>query len=336
MLLLRNIPKHTNHEVLQAAWHRWIDHESRRRILLSAFILETQQVMLTQQRSHNRQVITEEFDLPFPCESMLWESGAAAEWRLHSASEQTYHLTEAADMVTSSGRAMGPFQSTSVLCLFVSNQNSERKSDSKLHILQGCLHNIKDDNLNRGLLTYHAIVMAKKTPLAALLTVSGESWIFGHKLSEEADFHASKATLRAWADDTANSSQAVWHAIALLQSVMRNETGIYALHEQWSIYLAALVCWAFGFVAQASADPLSELWDFAAEISAEEQEMWAYLSAMDKPSWELMADVPLRWRTAGLLECVRRRISGPMGGLLNEAQSVLARLVEGVSTLSHF
>lgn len=336
MLPLRHIPKHASPQVLQGAWQRWIDHEARRRLLLSAFILETQQVTLTQQRSHNRQVTTEKLDLPFPCESMLWESGTAAEWRLHSASEQTYCLTAAADMALSSGRSMDPFQSTTVLCHFVSNQNSERKSDNKLHIFRGCLHNIKDDHLNRGLLTYHALVMVKKTPLAALLTVSGESWIFGHKLSEEADFHASKATLRAWAEDTDNSSQAVWHATALLRGVMRNETGIYTLHEQWSIYLAALICWAFGFVAQPGTDPLTELWDFAADVSVEDQEMWAYLSAMDKPSWELMANVPMRWRTAGLLECVRRRISGPMGGLLNEAQSVLARLVEGVSILSHF
>lgn len=322
--------------MLQTVWQRWIDQETRRRLLLSAFVLETQQVILTQQRSHNRQVITEELDLPFPCESMLWESGAAEEWRLLSASERTYCLTETAGMALSSGKSMDSFQSTSLLCHFVSNQNSERTSDNKLLLFQGSLHSIKDDNLDRNLLTYHALVMAKRTPITALLTVSGESWIFGHKLSEEADFHASKATLRAWADDTGKSSQAVWHATALLRGVMCNESGINTLHEQWSIYLAALVCWAFGFVAQPEVDPLTGLWDFATQISVEDRDMWAYLSAMDKPSWDLMADVPMRWRTAGLLECVRRRISGPMGGLLNEAQSVLARLVEGISTLSHF
>lgn len=336
MLPLRNIPKHANHQVLQTAWQRWIDHEARRRILLTAFVLETQQAMLTQQRSHNRQVITEELDLPFPCENVLWDSGSAANWRLHTALERTQCLTEAADMALSSGKAMDLFQATTVLCHFLSNQNSEKKSENKLHIFHGCLHNTKEDNLNRGLLTYHALVMAKNTPITALLTVSGESWIFGHKLSEEADFHASKATLRAWADDTGNSSRAVWHATALLRGVMRNGNSIYALHEQWSIYIAALVCWAYGFVAQPSTDPLIGIWDFTAEISVEEQEMSAYLSAMDKPSWELLADVPMRWRTAGLLECVRRKISGPMGGLLNEAQSVLARLVEGISTLSQF
>jgi len=336
MLPLRNIPKHTDYQILQAAWHRWIDHEARRRIFLAAFILDTQQVMLTQQRSQSRHVITVEHDLPFSCESMLWESGAAEEWRLHSASERTCCLTEGVDAALWSGGPIDLFQSTTVLCHLMSNQDSERKSDSKLLIFQGCLHNIKGDNLNRGLLTYHALMMAKRTPIAALLTVSGESWIFGHKLSEEAEFHATKAAVRAWADDTGKSSQAVWHATALLRGVMRNETSTYALHEQWSIYIAALVCWAFGFVTQPGADPLTGLWEFTAESSAEDQEMWAYLSAMDKPSWELMADVPLRWRTAGLLECVRRRITGPMGGLLNEAQSVLARLVEGISTLSHF
>ena len=304
--------------------------------MLFAFILETQQVMLTQEGSPTRHIISEELDLPFPCDSMLWESGSAPEWRLNNAAERTYCLTEAADTALLSGRPMDLFQSTAVLCHFLSYPNSARKSDNKLHVLQDCLHNTKNDELNRGLLTYHALVMAKKTPLAALLAVSGESWILGHKLSEEADFHAFKATLRAWADNAGDASQAVWHATALLRGVMRNDGGIYALHEQWSIYLAALVCWAFGFVAQPCADPLTAMWDFAAEVPVEDQEMWGYLSAMDKPSWEFMAEVPMRWRTAGLLECVRRRISGPMGGLLNEAQSVLARLVEGISTLSHF
>ena len=324
-----------NQEVLQAAWSRWIDHETRRRILLSAFVFETQQVTLVQQRSRNRHNTTEELDLPFPCESLLWECSSAANWRLRSLSERSYCLRQAADVALSSEITMDSFQSTVVLCHLVSDDKSATRSDHRLQAFQHRLHKSTYDGVNPALFTYHALLMAKTTPLSALLTVSGESWIFGHKLSEEADFHAAKATLRAWATSPANSSQAVWHATALLRLVMRDDNGINALHEQWSIYVAALVCWAFGFVAQPCVDPLTALWNFEAS-SVEDQAMWIYLSAMDKPSWEFMADVPLRWRTAGLLECVRKRIEGPMGGLLNEAHSVLTRLVEGVSLLSDF
>lgn len=337
LIPLRNIPKHANQPILQTAWHRWIDYETRRRILLSALMLETKQVTLFQQRSRNRHVMTE-LDLPFPCGDLLWESGTVAEWRLGSGLEQTYCLTEAADMALISDISLDPFQSTLILCHLMSNQASATEFDDDLQTFQDCLHNSTNDNRKRGLLTYHALLMAKKTPIQALLTVSGESWIFGHKLSEEADFHAAKATLRAWATTTNDASQAVWHATALLRHAMHdhtNSTTTDMLHEQWSIYLAALVCWAFGFVAQPCVDPLTALWDFTM-ISVEDQEMWAYLSVMHKPSWEFMRDVSMRWRTAGLLERVRRRIDGQTGGLLNEARSVLARLVEGVSTLSHF
>lgn len=232
---------------------------------------------------------------------------------------------------------LSPFRSTLVLCYLVSQPRSSTDFDDSLETFRNCLYNSTDINPDRSILTYHALLMARNTPIKALLTVSGESWIFGHKLSEEADFCAAKAALRAWATTTNDASQAVWHATALLRHAMRGggDGTTAMLHEEWSIYLAALVCWAYGFVAQPSVDHLTELWNFAM-ISVEDQEMWTYLSAMDKPSWEYMPDVPMRWRTAGLLECVRRRIDGQMGGLLNEAQSVLTRLVEQVSTLSHF
>ncbi|KAI9881482.1 MAG: hypothetical protein M1830_000045 [Pleopsidium flavum] len=333
---LGNIPKHANQQVLQAAWHCWIDCETRRRILLSAFMLDTKQVTFFQQRSSNRHVTTEELDLPFPCGDLLWESRTVAEWRLGSESEQTYRLTEAADIASISDISLNPFQSTLILCHLVSSQTSATEFDNDLQTSQNCLPNSTAGSSNCGLLTYHALLMAKKTPIRALLTVSGESWIFGHKLSEEADFHAAKTNLRVWATTTNDACQAVWHATTLLRHAMHDDnTSTNMLHEQWSIYLAALVCWAFGFVAQPCVDPLTALWGFAT-ISVEDQEMWTYLSDMDKPSWEFMPDAPMRWRTVGLLECVRRRIDAQMGGLLNEAQSVLKRLVEGVSTLSQF
>jgi hypothetical protein len=64
-----------------------------------------------------------------------------------------------------------------------------------------------------------------------------------------------------------------------------------------------------------------------------------YLNAMDVENAELYdgVDDAEKGRTRGLLEWVRRNVvKGEGGGLLNEAEGVLLRLVEGRSRLVRF
>ena len=134
------------------------------------------------------------------------------------------------------------------------------------------------------------------------------------------------------------------------------------LQEEWSMYLAALVCWAVGLgLSQrpTSAGPSTSPTPTASEavshssmssgisvatahpplldIGEAEDETKEYLRATSVGSAEALSklDADVLARTDGLLECVRiRRLGGPMGELLNEAERVLFRLVEARSRIS--
>lgn len=100
------------------------------------------------------------------------------------------------------------------------------------------------------------------------------------------------------------------------------------------MYLAALVCWAYGFASYPS-DPSRPIPDaITAEVA--EAQAWEYLSAMNVEGWVAIPQVSIRWQTRGVLECVRARMVGPLGGLLNQAEDVLTQLVEDKSRYWEF
>lgn len=153
---------------------------------------------------------------------------------------------------------------------------------------------------------------------------------------EETVWQQAKTTLRGWVAGDA-AKKAVWHATQLLRLAFQNQNqqqqqqpdGNGCLHDLWCLYTAALVCWAFGYGTAVDVETRDE-------YTAENAEMLAadYLRAMDVPTWGYVLDVPesARRSTSGLLECVRVRVGDTdMGGLLNGAEDVLFRLVEGHS-----
>lgn len=67
------------------------------------------------------------------------------------------------------------------------------------------------------LFAYHALLATYRTPVKALLIVSGESWLFNRKLAEQATYQQAKKTLRIWVSDTDELKKAVWHAVRVLE-----------------------------------------------------------------------------------------------------------------------
>ena len=220
----------------------------------------------------------------------------------------------------------------------------------------------------------HIMTMTKHTPLRHLLLVTGESWIFGKKLENESDFQIAKQSLRNWVDMRADSLTALWHALALLRSQITFETGkanqeeVYVsfhetkmLHEPWSIYLATLVCWACcfypsvsfsnsrversrtGSVASAAGSSHSHAGSSghptlmnATEAALEARMFLQATNVASAPELGYVDPASLG-RVNGLLEVVRtQKIQPLLGGLMNEAERVLYRLVEGRSKLCHF
>jgi len=196
----------------------------------------------------------------------------------------------------------------------------------------------------------------------------------GKKLENEAEFQEAKRNVREWVDANRESRVALWHATQLIRSRTKfsssrsitSELSVsfhdtHMLHEAWTFYLACLVCWAYGFSLSTTLDNsangsgapsvVSELSNPSRSSSlasahpalldsqAAAYSMREYLQSTNVTTVDdlLRVDPQIFGHMQGLLEIVRlNKISLLLGGLMNEAERVLYRLVEGRSRLSHF
>jgi hypothetical protein len=298
----------------------WVDLEGRRRILLAAFVLDIQHSTWFEQEP-SCTLDFNGFFLPYPYSTETWDCHDISRWR----NLVSRHLQpDLRFWVTSDDSTAAPldaFQSSVLSCY-------------RLHCGSGLVEpSMRDTHppWHRSPMTHvsqtgvirHALVLSTMTPIQHLLIVASGAWLFNTKVTERSVWHAAKANLRAWVM-TDEAAKSVWHANQLLRLAL-SEGSLHLLQEQWCMYLAALVCWAYGFVAHPC--PSRTIPDEITPKVAVAQ-AWEYLSAMNVPNWEGIPQVPIRWQTRGVLECVRARISGPLGGLLSQAEDVLGQLVE--------
>lgn len=252
-------------------------------------------------------------------------------WRDLVTSQQALSLSSLGNTIP----PLDPFQSSvltyyRIHCLQYSGNPGQHDID---------LHPTKS-NVLAMTLTHYALSVITYTPLHALIITASESWLFGTKITDEAVWQQAKTTLRQWVTSDA-ALKAVWYAIRLLKLALQKPNqpqqhmeGMGSMHDLWCLYAAALVCWAVGY----STDPGMEIQQ---EWRPEDAEMLAanYLSAMNMSTWQDLweASEVTKRSTRGLLECVRVRIGEVgMGGLLDGAEDVLFRLVEGESQMVKF
>jgi hypothetical protein len=314
----------------------------------------------------------------------LWDCSSVNAWAELAPSSQQTSLSAAADpTVGDNPTSSDSFRSTLILTYLATHQSDgEHGSDIKRVALRD--NPAKHDLAGRYAHTQfdlHAYTALQHTPIRSLLIVSGESWLFGKKLENEDEFHAAKTHLREWVD-SGKALTALWHATALLRVVFRvgpeievqsgSEKGIEdgvkgMLHEQWCIYIAALVCWACTFdesvltgsfagssIASTSFNsPVTPAPTFPTTATsssapgypplldslAADAELRTFLQTMDVDEISALqpALAKVKRQTRAMLEAVRtKKINGSLGGLLDEAGGVLYRLVEGRSMLSTF
>ncbi|RMZ84277.1 hypothetical protein DV738_g763, partial [Chaetothyriales sp. CBS 135597] len=327
------------------------------------------------QHSHARPSIdTAKGSMSLPCADELWNATPVEEWEKLAKRQQTQEVSSE-DLFQSRENALRldyfQFQawlqhdeaSLDRFCYEIDYPNPS------LLVNDGPL-------LSRLTFNKHAMGFIRHTPLNQLLIVSGESWIFGKKLESESDFQTAKQGLRTWVSTNPASMTALWHATKLLRQQIgfsSEDSGrqmitvtfetTHMLHEPWCIYLAALVCWAHGLYPSLSSTTNPRSLPGAAALTGVSsstgsnttlsdsgvrfmmdpldaaREAQDYLRATDvkHPTSLTHLDLGTLGCMYGLLEIVRvQKISPLMGGLMNEAESVLLRLVERRSSLSHF
>ncbi|KAI9813254.1 MAG: hypothetical protein M1827_004196 [Pycnora praestabilis] len=314
--------KSLNHNALKSSWYTWIDLETRRRLLLAAFIVDTQRATLYEQ-CYSLQFMP---DLPFPCSAVLWNSQSATEWSRIGLGSQTLSLTDALELVSNHQISPDNFQSSLILAHLATQQTSPFEQELAFQSFYTSV-----DPASHTLLAYHATLMTRNVHVRDLLAVSGESWVFGQKIQDEPEWKNAKFYLRTWIDSD-EAKKAVWHALAILRQYYRDNQQLRGLHEEWTIYLAVLVCWAFTFTIHI---PLGTWRRPIAGLGKEKMQHYL-LPVGEMVSWHDVRAVDIKASVRGMLEAVCSTISGPMGGLLDEAHGVLGKLAEGKSRSSTF
>ncbi|KAI9699662.1 MAG: hypothetical protein M1836_002696 [Candelina mexicana] len=320
-----------NHEVLQSIWYSWIELETKRRLLVTAYMLDAQQDILFEQNCRHPLPSSRQMNFPMPCGDSLWDSGSPIEWSLRGPDVHPMQINIAIDLALTQQIRFNDFQSSLILSNLLNRQCSSSGSEAEIQSFYNSL-----EPSCHTVLTYHGFLLARHTRIRDLLAVSGESWILGQKIppTEQMEWQNAKVRLRTWVG-TDDAKKAIWHAVRVLKFTFRDSDQLGGLYEQWTVYLAALVCWAYAF---ASCSTTRQAFVSHSQFRGHElNEAWGYLSAMETAvSWQTVDQVDAHRQTQGILEYVRVKISKPMGGLLDEAAEVLRKLVEGRSEATNF
>ncbi|EXJ89805.1 hypothetical protein A1O3_02872 [Capronia epimyces CBS 606.96] len=382
LAVFRALPKDRTSDDVTRAHKFWLEHETRRRILQSSMVLDLQQETLFEQPAtivlyerSRRPHLDLRCKIPLPCSEELWESSPVEAW-VEVASKSDSPKQQAMDDDHDDVPSNPPLDLFQIQVSIAASP--------ELPYTQ--LLSRKDQAGEAGArltFNHHLREIAGHTPIRQLLVVSGESWILGKKLENEAEFQTAKRNLRAWVDANHQSRIALWHATQLIRSrvefncssssdptntdLVVSFLDTYMLHEPWGLYLATLVCWAYGLGASISLEAgAGDQVSGAASSTASEANsnlsrsssssvssahpalldpheavcsMREYLQNTDVTTAEDLVglDAEVFGQIQGLLETVRlNKIGHFLGGLMNEAERVLYRLVEGRSRLSHF
>lgn len=324
---LASLPPHATADVFLNFRRLWVDLETRRRILLAAFVLDGHQTAMFQQPPCHI-LDFNKTQLPYPYSIEIWDCGDMEVWRNLVSRHHPFDMVYLGEASAHPPTPVDAFQS-SVLCCYQIHRRYNSSDPTPFRYHEPIFFS-PPAHFAQVYFTHHALLLATLAPVESLLIVSSGSWLFSTKVTENSAWISAKTTLRSWVS-TDEAGSAVWHAIQFLRLAFSGPS-LHLLHEKWCLYLGALVCWAYGFVPRYLTRTTPE----AITGHVAESQAWDYLDKMNVSRQEDIAQVPSKENTRGLLECVRARISGSPGGLLNQAEDVLSRLVEGRNQLTEF
>lgn len=179
---------------------------------------------------------------------------------------------------------------------------------------------------NRNMVMYHAAYISLHTNIHNLTTVAGDTRTY-KRSPERGDYYRAKAELQQWAN-SGSAQLATWHAAQILvRSLNRTHVYLELFHVPWCMYIAALVCWAYGQFSPSAVGPggLPEASDDKAAWDAH-QDMRVYLGQMSTDSWESLPRAGGHRRTAGLIAVVKNTLEGVRWGLTHGSVDVLRGL----------
>ena len=199
---------------------KWVELESRNRLLLAALILDTQRKMLFDQQAV-QPIDSVGTLLPTPCHPSAWATTDFDHW--HS---------------------------------LVSSSADHPASPTKFQLAIATVLNFADSPspVYSALASYPDpfLQLARLTPVSSLVVTAASSWLFARKTTLDS-WTTSKDYLRSWTA-LPDAAVATWWAGKILRTYFAKQSvppGTRSLptglEEDWCLYVSALVIWAYTY-----------------------------------------------------------------------------------------
>ncbi|KAL2874665.1 hypothetical protein SGCOL_010135 [Colletotrichum sp. CLE4] len=259
-------------------WHTWLDAEARRRLLSACFVLDVHSsVYLDQPRARNFDITPDGMPPNIPLTGPtqdLWDAPSADAWaamvssKRVSLSDQTLlSLINPDTLSRTTVDAHVPFDRAVILAfevLLLPPRGEAAHISSSTEILEPQAFRMA--NIFSDCPVANTYLALHHTPLHDLLAVSGDSWIFSHKVLESKQFDEHKRRLRAWTDSGSAAVALVFACRALRAFTEHGNLEVDSddeddmdvredgrprmwkddISDYWGMYVCALICWANG------------------------------------------------------------------------------------------
>jgi len=326
---------------LKTAWKNWFCSEAYRRLMSACFTLDTQQSVYHEQLTTESTFQQQLEYLPWlPCSEEIWEASSATIWESRLSKYKAKHTTRVDDALLKfispeELQKMRPFPQSILVCSQFSKlparEDPTYPNDFTPYSIHPTLatfmsvfnHNPKADAF---LLFYH-------TPLHDLLAIAGDTWVFSQKITSPSTFHMAQARLRNWSTSLAAAAATQYACRILKDELLQpfSRSGWRAANDQstgldgcisdyWVLYIASLVCWAFGHRYQSSAGSTMSLSscasdndsaiDIAGMSGYPETKANQYLTMMLERSIEelLTSEASVKSDTSSVVQVVKLRL----------------------------
>jgi hypothetical protein len=349
---------------LRAGWTSWLLAEMQRRLMSGCFVLDMQQSVYHEQPTTR---CTQKLQcLPWlPCPEDIWEATSATTWASRLSEHRALQATRVGDpflanISSNDLRQMPPFSQSILLCAQFSKLPTRHDVKYPNDYIPHSMHPdlatlIQEFNFNPKT---EAFLFFYHTPLQDLLAISGDTWVFSRKITPASAFHASQFRLKTWSVSLAGAA-ATQHACRVLKAELlqqfhrsavrdpsEQELGLEGcISDYWVLYIATLVCWAFGHRYQAhsyggslagssSSTELDSSTDVPASSGYAERKAMDYLNAMLDLSVEdlLTSKASVKAESSSLIQVVKQRLEkgeGGSSGMLLDAIMCLDKIIQG-------
>lgn len=342
-----------NREIVspEQSWHRWIETQSSNRTAFFGFIMDAQHSFMF---GHTCVLSVHDVRLPLPCADNLWECDNAADWSRMSkkVSESPGFLPVLKRLLarhpipsncTAYGRLIllhGLFSVTAHLKARelatlgvgrVSSANSPRAvpiddwKDTLEKAMDTWSFSLVSRNSSLALEASKSLhrmaYVAIYTDIADMHVLAGAPSLLGSLLSESDRIKAT-SRVRAWSQ-TQESKRALHHCLLLVQEIIFTGQQYRAAEDNislrpWSLYHAALILWAYGYMSKQRRSHQTR-----PSCSAEEYLVrMLMLLRSDSEEIETVAQ-----QTDGILQAVRESLEGCRWELLQEGYETLGKLI---------